>query len=85
MNSPSYSSLTAFIAHWRALREAPSLNPEQSARLGQMREVIETLSAAERDALALQEGAIAGDAGRHRQRAERHLNHLLRHRGWLAA
>ncbi len=85
MNPPIHSSLTAFIAHWRALREAPSLNAEQSAELEQMQEVIEALDAAEREALGLPEAQIAGNAGRHRQRAERHLNHLLRQRGWLAA
>jgi hypothetical protein len=81
VNAEAYTSLTAFLAHRRALRELAARGPDQSARLAEMETLIAELSSAERD--ALESGAPTGDHARHRQRAQRHLSHLLRQRGML--
>ncbi len=82
MNTLSYSSLTAFLAHRRVLRALGSGSPEQSARLEEMEALIAQLSRAERD--SLEDADAAGEQARHRQRAERHLIQILRQRGWLS-
>ena len=82
MNTLSYSSLTAFLAHWRLVRGLTSRSPEQSARLAAMEALIAQLSPAERDSLEYVEPA--GEQARHRQRAERHLIQILRQRGALS-
>jgi alpha-ketoglutarate-dependent taurine dioxygenase len=82
VNPPVYSSLTAFLAHWRALRALDVPDSEQSTLLQQMEAAIAELSPGERD--ALQESRGVGDLTRHRQRAERHLIQILRQRGRLA-
>jgi hypothetical protein len=82
VNPSAYSSLTAFLAHWRALRESTSRSPEQSERRAQMEAAIAELTPAERDAIDSE--TTGGAAARHRQRAQRHLSQILRDRGWLA-
>lgn len=82
MNSPVYSSITAFLAHWRALRDATARTPDQSALLAKMEKAIAELETVERE--ALKNDGSSGAARRHRQRAERHLIYILRQRGWLA-
>lgn len=82
MNASAYSSLTAFIAHLRALRSLNSPDQEQSSRLAEMESIIGELTAGERESLQTI-GASGGDA-RHRQRSERHLIQILRNRGILS-
>lgn len=82
MNLPAYSSLTAFMAHLRALRQLASPTREQSAWLAEMESIIGGLTAGERE--SLEQSATVGPAGRHRERAERHLTQILRSRGVLS-
>jgi hypothetical protein len=99
MKLDAYSSLAAFLAHWRALRLAPAdtLAAEELARRAAMGEIIAALRAEERAALeamsmdaAIVETIIdggstsAGAARRHRERAELSLARELRARGLLA-
>jgi hypothetical protein len=82
VKTPAYSSLTAFLAHWRALRSLTAPDNAQSALLAEMESMLGELGPDERGAL---EGADSGgDAARHRQRAERHLSRILRQRGVLS-
>jgi hypothetical protein len=82
VNGSTYSSLTAFIAHLRALRSLTSPDQEQSPRLAEMESIINELSPGERESLQTI-GASGGDT-RHRQRSERHLIQILRNRGILS-
>jgi hypothetical protein len=82
VNTLSYSSLTAFLAHRRALRALGSRSPEQSAWLAEMETLIAQLSPGERE--SLENADAAGEQARHRQRAERHLIQILRRRGVLS-
>jgi hypothetical protein len=82
VNPPVYSSITAFLAHRRALRNATARTQDQSGLLAKMETAIDELEPVERE--ALEHEGTGGAAGRHRQRAERHLIHILRQRGWLA-
>jgi hypothetical protein len=78
----NYSSLTAFLAHRRALRALAERRAAQSALLAEMEAPIAELSPADRDALEAVD--TAGERARHRQRAERHLAQMLRQRGMLS-
>lgn len=82
MNAPAYSSLTAFLAHLRALRSLTAPDREQSARLAEMESIIGELTPSERE--SMQSSGAAGEQARHRQRAERHLTQILRNRGILS-
>ena len=85
MNTPPYSSLTAFLAHLRALRALTAPSPEQAARLAEMQAAVGRLAPAEGAALHGADSAdTAGAARRHRARAERHLIQILREQGSLA-
>jgi hypothetical protein len=79
---PVYSSLAAFLAHWRALRNLTAPVNEQAALLAEMESILGELGRDERDTLERGEGA--GDAARRRQRAERHLSRIMRQRGVLS-
>jgi hypothetical protein len=90
-----YSSLAAFLAHWRVLRHAPAdtLAADELARRAAMGEIIAALRPEERaaleavpmDAANIDDGsASAGTARRHRERAELGLARELRARGLLA-
>ncbi len=81
MNGPTYSSLTAFLAHRAMLRTLAERTPEQSALLAEMDAAIAVLGSADCDAL---EGDAGGERARRRQRAERHLTQILRQRGILS-
>jgi hypothetical protein len=74
--------LTAFLAHRRALRELAASGPEQSAMLTEMEALLRQLNPGEPDALDSIDSM--GANARHRERAERHLTHILRQRGVLA-
>ncbi len=82
MKAPAYSSLTAFLAHRRALRALAQRSAEQSALLSALDAAVAELSPADRD--ALETADAGGEGARHRQRAERHLAQLLRRRGMLS-
>jgi len=99
MKPGAYASLTAFLAHWRALKHASAgaLNVDELARCNQMDElarrnemdeIIALLRPEERAALeaasADDRSAGAGAARRHRERAEVRLARELRARGLLA-
>lgn len=100
MSLPAYSSLEAFVAHYRLLRAertraaataanpASPLNPTDAAILAEMELLVAELSPAERSALAddalSTDTAATGAAGRHRARADLHLRRLLAARGLLA-
>jgi len=98
MKPGAYASLTAFLAHWRALKHASAgaLNVDELARRNQMDElarrnemdeIIALLRPEERAALeaasADDRSAGAGAARRHRERAEVRLARELRARGLL--
>ena len=99
MSLPAYSSLEAFVAHYRLLRAArapapatsasPS-NPTDAGTLAEMERIIGELSAADQIALKKELEAEfealgwSHPAARHRARAELHLRRLLPARGLLA-
>lgn len=82
MKLPAYSSLTAFIAHWRALHSRASPSGEQLAWLKEMESIIGELAPGERE--SLQGDAASGEDARRRERAQRHLTQILRSRGVLS-
>lgn len=83
MKSQAYSSVTAFVAHWRALETADAqLHDDDRALLAALRDVLATLRPDER--AALESDANPGPAARHRERAHASLARELRTRGLLA-
>jgi hypothetical protein len=82
VKAPPYSSLTAFLAHLRALRALTAPSPDQTARRAEMEAAVARLAPTERD--GLESTDIAGASRRHRERAERHLIQILRELGSLA-
>ena len=90
MKPGAYASLTAFLAHWRALKHASAgaLSADELARRTEMDEIIAALRPDERaalDAAHTDDGSAgAGAARRHRERAEVRLARALRARGLLA-
>jgi hypothetical protein len=91
MKPGAYASLTAFLAHWRALKHASAgaLSADELARRTEMDEIIAAaLRPDERAALEAAHtddgSAGAGAARRHRERAEVRLARALRARGLLA-
>ncbi len=89
MELPRYSSVAAFIAHWRALNRESSapLKGEEAARLADMDRIIGALRPEERAALetASQDTAAAHASAlrRHRERAEIDLARAPRKNGLL--
>jgi hypothetical protein len=95
MKLDAYSSLVAFLAHWRALKHAnaDALAADDLARRAEMDEMIAALRPEERAALeaannhagsADDGSADAGATRRHRERAELRLVRELRARRLLA-
>ena len=82
MKLAAYSSLTAFMAHWRGLRSLASSGREQLVWLAEMESIIGELARNERE--SLQGDGAAGEDARRRQRAERHLTQILRSRHVLS-
>lgn len=90
-----YSSIAAFLAHYRALRgaarhpkgAAASLNAEERTWLAEMERLTSELAPAERDLLAEAEAGGAGAAAsvirRRRERAEFKLARILAAHGIL--
>jgi hypothetical protein len=90
MKPAAYASLTACLAHWRALKHvsAGALAADERARSAEMDEIIAALRPEERVALEAantEDGSAgAGAVRRHRERAELKLARELRARGLLA-
>jgi hypothetical protein len=84
MTFAGYASLTAYLAHWRALLEdhAKGGSAPEPALLAQMNRAIEDILGADRQYL-LEEPADSA-ARRRRDRAEVKLRHALIARGVLA-
>jgi hypothetical protein len=79
---PAYSSLAAFLAHYRALKSSAGYSEDKNRLLAAMETAIGALSPEER--AALESGAADGTARRHRERAELKLSRELAARGMLA-
>ncbi len=82
VKNPAYSSLAAFLAHYRALKSGASLSPEEERLLAEMSATIATLAPEVRAALDSIEDTPASN--RHRARAEFQLRRELAARGMLA-
>ncbi len=82
-NHESYSSLAAFLAHYRALASAKPRSAAEDRRLEAMKALIDALGPDLATAL------FADSAGpvkrRHRERAELRLVRELRARRWLTS
>jgi len=76
-----YSSLTAFLAHYRALKRAGKLMEDEHAQLGEMTRLIELLPPADREVI---ESSAAASTGRRGERALRNLQRLLTDREILS-
>ena len=88
MKPLAYSSMEAFVAHYRILRElsrsagdSRALNDSERGALAAMERLAQFLSPAERDALF--DSAPDGEIARRRQRAELKLRRVLMARGIL--
>jgi hypothetical protein len=79
MKSAPYSSLAAFLAHYRALVSASSRTSDEDRLLAELSAAIATLSPEQRAALNSSD-STAG-ARRSRERAELHLRRELVARG----
>jgi hypothetical protein len=80
----SYSSLAAYLAHWRALQREQQKNPAppKSSVLEQMNRVVQEILGAE--TRYLQEESADSAARRHRDRAEARLRRELIARGTVS-
>ena len=79
---PAYSSLAAFLAHYRALKSIPSRGPDDEEIFAEMLAAIATLAPEVRAALDSTEDNPA--ANRHRARAELQLRRVIAARGIVA-
>jgi hypothetical protein len=79
---PAYSSLAAFLAHYRALKSDASRSADDAQLFAEMSEAIATLSTELRAALDSTDDT--GSARRHRERAELQLRRALVARGIVA-
>jgi hypothetical protein len=82
VKSPEYSSLTAFLAHYRALKSNPSRSPDDERLFTEMSAAIATLVPETRAAIDSTEDNSS--ANRHRERAEVRLRRELAARGIVA-
>ena len=82
MTARPYSSVTAFVAHWRVLEAADAhLNDDDRKLLAAMRGAVSALRSDER--AALESDVAGGSAARHRERALASLARSLRVHGLL--
>jgi hypothetical protein len=79
---PAYSSLSAFLAHYRALKSETSRSADDDQLLAEMSALLATLAPDAR--AALDSPANNSSAKRHRERAELDLRRELAARGILA-
>jgi hypothetical protein len=82
MKVPAYSSLTAFLAHYHAIKADPSRAADDEQLLAAMSAAIATLSPEARTALDTVEDSAS--AKRHRERALLQLRRELAARGIVA-
>ena len=82
MKIPTYSSLAAFLAHYRALKADASRSADDEQLFVEMSAVIATLAPEARAALDSSEDTAG--AKRHRERAEHQLRRELVARGIVA-
>ncbi|MFZ2064153.1 MAG: hypothetical protein WAU82_24300 [Candidatus Binatus sp.] len=82
MKIPAYSSLASFLAHYHALKTAPSRSPDDEKLFAEMSAAISTLAPEARAALDSTEDT--GSARRHRDRAELQLRRELAAHGIIA-
>jgi len=82
VKNPAYSSLAAFLEHYRALKSGVPLGPEDERLFGEMSAAIATLAPEVRAALVSTEDTHA--ANRHRARADYQLRRVLAARGMVA-
>jgi hypothetical protein len=75
MKSVPYSSLAAFLAHYRALQSAVSRTSGEDRRFAEMSAALGILSPEQR--AALDSSAATPSARRNRERAELHLRREL--------
>jgi hypothetical protein len=80
---PAYSSVTAFMAHYRALKSSTNRSRDDEQLLGDMTATIATLQPETR--VALDSTDDSPIAKRHRERAELQLRRELVARGIVAA
>jgi hypothetical protein len=79
---PAYSSLAAFLAHYRVLKSGASRSPDEEQLFAEMSAVIATLAPDARASLDSTEDSA--NARRHRERAELRLRRELVARGIVA-
>jgi len=79
MKSPPYSSLAAFLAHYRALASGASRTTDEDRLFAEMTAAIAILSPEQRAALDSSDSTAS--ARRSRERAELHLRRELVARG----
>jgi len=79
---PAYSSLAAFLAHYRALKSDAARGADDEHLLAEMSAAIATLATETRAALDSAEDSAS--SRRHRERAELQLRRELAARGILA-
>jgi hypothetical protein len=77
----AYSSLAAFLAHYRSLRDGSSSDPQERDLLVRMEDIVGGLHPADRAALL--DNSNDSATMRRRQRAERSLRLLLAGQGIL--
>jgi hypothetical protein len=82
MEIPGYSSLAAFLAHYRALKSDASRSAGDAQFFAEMSAVLATLAPETRAALDSSEDSAG--ARRHRARAELQLRRALAARGIVA-
>ena len=85
MKLSAYSSLAAFVAHYRALKSARDPAAEDRLLLAEIEKLIASIGPDVRAALDSDAagGELAGARARHRERAERRLRRELLARGVL--
>jgi hypothetical protein len=83
MKTPAYSSLTAFLSHYRALQSATSHTADDDLLRAEMTKILNTLPPDELSALTSTNDDPA--ARRHRERAQLHLSRELIARGIVAS
>jgi len=82
VKTPAYSSLAAFLAHYRALKSDASGSADDDQLFAEMSAVIATL--APEASAALDSNEDSGSSRRHRARAELQLRRQLVARGIIA-
>ncbi len=85
MKLSAYSSLAAFVAHYRALKASPNLSAEEQTLLAEMEKLIESIGADVHMAVepGTAGGGLLGAQARRLERAERCLGRELLARGVL--